>query len=664
MKSEIVLNYVNHMKKFLHMERKAEINLMIDEIKELSANQRQEKGRTLLNLKGKYEGREIGGFSLIKYGSKNEIKTNISVGDVVLISKKDPLQNGIEGTVIEKGNKYITISFSNNLPEWLLENVRIDLYVNDVTFKRMAEALDKFIEFDSVVKKVLFKSNNCDEIIEDIMIEKFEDEKLNDYQKDAVRKAVNTEGVYIIHGPPGTGKTRTLTEIIVQFSKQNKKILVTADSNVAADNILENLSMYNFLNVVRLGHPARVNKKILDNTIYKKVENLKIFGQIEALREEIDYLINERKSYKKPSPAYRRGLSFNEIKKYSKKSSKKRGLDSKIIKSMANWLDLTETIKIYYTELRHLEEFAFKTVVENSDVIVTTNSTSGSEILEDYFYDVCVIDESSQALEAASLIPAVRAKKLILAGDNKQLPPTILCKEAENELSVTLFDKLIEKFPNKTSLLRYQYRMNDKIMNFSNRYFYNDKLISDETVKNEKINISDETYDFLNGENIISFIDTSKSLDNYEIIKEGSKSKLNIFEAEIIIKIIEKLKNYVSLENIGIITPYLDQVKYLREKNSYEDLEINTVDGFQGREKEIIIISFVRSNEEKEIGFLKDERRLNVSLTRAKKKLIIIGNSSTLISGLMYKNLYNYIKENGKIYSMEGKNENFEISFF
>ena len=280
-----------------------------------------------------------------------------------------------------------------------------------------------------------------------------------------------------------------------------------------------------------------------------------------------------------------------------------------------------------------------KDIVETSDVILATNSSAALESIARTKFDVAIIDEASQATIPSVLIPVAKAHRFILAGDHKQLPPTIISDRA-GELEKTLFEELIKLYPFKSQLLNVQYRMNSLLMKFPNEEFYNNNLKSDSSV--DEININDILSSNKNEEAML-FIDTSKVIDNEENHLKDSKSIINEVEAEIAIKTANNyLNNGIEEEDIGIISPYADQVKIIQNQTP---VEVKTVDGFQGREKEIIIISTVRSNNNGNIGFLKDLRRLNVAITRAKRKLIIIGNKNTLMTNPTYERLIKFAEE-------------------
>jgi predicted DNA helicase len=320
---------------------------------------------------------------------------------------------------------------------------------------------------------------------------------------------------------------------------------------------------------------------------------------------------------------------------------------------MSKWIRYNEMIDELYMSIKDLEKFALDSVIEEADIIITTNATAGSNFLENKKFDVSIIDEGSQSMEPSSLISVTKSKKLIMSGDHNQLPPTILSYKSKDVLSITLFQRMIKKYPENSYMLKIQYRMNEEIMNIPNMFFYKNELIADKSVKNHTIKdfIDFDIHDdiILNPENIVFFLNTSKSNKKNEEQKFGSKSRRNILESDIIIEILEKFDDInFGLEKIGIISPYFDQIELIEEKikGKFEIYpEISTVDGFQGREKEVIIISNVRSNEQSDMGFLKDYRRLNVSITRAKRKLIIIGDADTLYENKNYRNLIDYLKK-------------------
>ena len=634
--------FIKNLIKLINYERDAEIDLMTREISTMSAKKREELGRAINKVKGKRMGKELG-FEIVQYGRPEIIDTEISVGDMVLISTNDPLRSDLTGTVTEKGARFIKIAFDKRIPKWALKKkVRIDLYANDITFKRMEDNLKHLsLKGKNALEYMLHdrdpKKNRPTPYISYI------DENLNDSQKNAIENALSCENFFLIHGPFGTGKTRTLVELISQETRQNNKVLATAESNAAVDNILERLMENKKLNLTRLGHPQRVSKQNITQTLSYKVENHKLNKKIKKINKKIEKLIDKRRVHTKPTPQYRRGYGDYEILHNASKGKGGRGISSEKMQSMAKWIEINQEIDEAHDEIKRIDNKMIRDIIENSDVILATNSSSALESIARVKFDVAIIDEASQATIPSVLIPIAKARRFILAGDHKQLPPTIISDRA-GELEKTLFEELIKSYPHKSQLLNVQYRMNSLLMKFPNKEFYNNDLKSDMSVDNISIN---DILDLKNKEEALLFIDTSNIDNNYESHLKDSKSIVNEVEADIALKLADSYLNKGLCEDdIGIISPYADQVKVIQENTA---VEVKTVDGFQGREKEIIIISTVRSNDDGNIGFLRDLRRLNVAITRAKRKLIIIGNKNTLKVDSTYERLIKFCEEENLI---------------
>jgi len=630
--------YIKNLIRLINYERDAEIDLMTREISTMSGQKREELGRAVNKVKGKSLGKELG-LQIVQFGRSEVIDTEISVGDMVLISTDNPLRSDLTGTVTEKGARFIKVAFDKRVPKWAIKKkVRLDLYANDITFRRMEDNLNHLsLKGKNALEYILSerdpKQNRPTPYINYI------DDSLNESQKTAIENALSCENFYLIHGPFGTGKTRTLVELISQETRQNHKVLATAESNAAVDNILERLMGNKKLKLTRLGHPQRVSKHNITQTLAYKVENHKLNKKIKKIHKKIDNLIEKRKVHTKPTPQYRRGLGDYDILHFASKGKGTRGVSSDKIKSMAKWIEINQEIDEAHDEIKRIENRMIKSIIDESDVILATNSSAALESIARVKFDVAIIDEASQATIPSVLIPIAKAHRFILAGDHKQLPPTIISERA-GELEKTLFEELIKMYPHKSQLLNVQYRMNSLLMKFPNREFYNNGLKSASFVDEITINdIMESGHD----EEAMLFIDTSDVDDNHEMRLKDSKSIVNELEADISVSIARDYLNAgISEDDIGIISPYADQVKIIQENTP---VEVKTVDGFQGREKEIIIISTVRSNENGNIGFLNDLRRLNVAITRAKRKLIIIGNKDTLKTNPTYKRLIEFVED-------------------
>ncbi|MBO7718518.1 MAG: IGHMBP2 family helicase [Methanosphaera sp.] len=621
--------YIERLITLINYEREEEVKVMINEIKKMTSIEREQIGRAVNNMKGKRLAKELG-MTIVQYGRKKRIDCEINVGDVVLISTDNPLKSNLTATVTEKGGRYIKVAFESKVPRWALKKkVRLDLYVNDVTFRRMEDNLKNLsINAKHALEYHLNMKNPKKE--NDVYLE-YIDTSLNDSQKRAVKNALSSPDFYLIHGPFGTGKTRTLVELIYQELRQNNKVLATAESNTAVDNLLERLALNDKIKITRLGHPQRVSKENISHTLAYKVNSHPLGANLESYYNIIDEYNEEKNYYTKPTPQYRRGLTDNQIRQYANRNKSSRGVDKKTIQSMARWIDYDDKVNEIYDKVKVLEDKIVKEIIEESDVIVSTNSSAALDVIAKYKFDVAVIDEASQTTIPSVLIPIAKAHRFILAGDHKQLPPTIISTDAY-ELEETLFESLIEKYPHKGQLLNIQYRMNDELMKFPNGQFYDNLLKTDSSVFDISLNDLD-----IEDDKIMEFIDTRDMNDNREAHLNDSKSFINKTEARICIELAnDYLNRGIKKEDIGIISPYADQVKLISE---HIDVEVKSVDGFQGREKEIIIISTVRSNDNGELGFLNDLRRLNVAITRAKRKLIIVGNQDTLKYNRTYEKL-------------------------
>jgi len=661
-KAEYALEeYSDHFSDLVEMERKEEMERHEREMKQLSGWEREKEGRAILNARARDEGTALGGKFIVKFVRKDGLpETEISVGDLVRISKNEPLSDdNPSGTVTEKTGYSLKAAFDEKPPGWIYDKVRVDLYVNDITYQRMLDALEKIKKLKGKKRKLVKTLLDGKKLQHDTIDEIYYcNQELNESQKEAVRKAIKAEDIHLIHGPPGTGKTVTSVEVIEQYIEKDKDVLACADSNVAVDNLVEHL-VSRGRRVVRVGHPARVTPVLRKHTLDYLLEKNDTYQKAQELREEAFELKDEQEDYTYPSGRWRRGLSNEAIKSLAEKDKGSRGIPPNKMKEMAKSLELQEKIDELFDKVDDLEEKAVSEVLERSDVVCSTNSSSASQALEEEDFDLCVIDEATQATEPSCLIPSIKAEKLVMAGDHKQLPPTILNEEAKREgLDETMFERLIALFgDNVKTLLKIQYRMHEKIMRFSADEFYNGELLADSSVEAHTLkDIIDRDpkskfRHVLDPYPPLSMIDTKMEMP--ERTRSGSTSKENPGEAVLAKELAEEYLDLgLEATDIGIITPYKDQADLIEKKIVEENLEIDTVDGFQGREKEVIILSLTRSNDEGIIGFLKDLRRLNVSLTRAKRKLIVLCDKSTLSSNEVYDRLFHHIEKVGNSFEI------------
>ena len=294
--NEVLTKFITRLKELVELERRAEIEAMRREMRRLSGREREKLGRAILGLNGKVVGEELGYF-LVRYGRDREIKTEISVGDLVLISKRDPLKSDLVGTVIEKGKRFITVALET-VPEWALKGVRLDLYANDITFKRWLENLDNLRESGRKALELYLGLREAEESAE-VEFKPF-DKSLNASQRKAIAKALGSPDFFLIHGPFGTGKTRTLAELIRQEVERGNKVLATAESNVAVDNLVERL-VGSGLKVVRIGHPSRVSRALHETTLAYLITQHELYGELRELRVIGQNLKEKRDTFTKPA---------------------------------------------------------------------------------------------------------------------------------------------------------------------------------------------------------------------------------------------------------------------------------------------------------------------------------------------------------------------------
>lgn len=492
------------------------------------------------------------------------------------------------------------------------EVVGVQLYFDETSYRLMFEAL----------KQVIGAKNNRLAELRDIFhgtqpastfsFHPLRFPWLNATQEEAVNKVLHAKDVAIVHGPPGTGKTTTLVEAVYETLHRENQVLVCAQSNMAVDWISEKL-VDRGVSVLRIGNPSRVSDKMLSFTYERRFESHPDYPQLWSIRKAI-----------------------RELYARSRKGAEREAVRQKI-----------NSLKDRATELEiRINESLFS----EARVIACTLVGSANRLLTGQKFGTLFIDEAAQALEAACWIPIRKADRVILAGDHCQLPPTVKAPEALRAgLGHTLMQTIVKNKPDTVSLLKLQYRMNDEIMRFSSEWFYGGMLQSAPEVKYRSILDFDTPIEWINTEGLDC---------NEEFIGENY-GRINKSEAELSI---EQLKGYITkigrerfLDeriDVGMISPYKAQVQYLRRlvrndaffKPYRQAITINTVDGFQGQERDVILISLVRANEEGQIGFLNDLRRMNVAITRARMKLIILGDASTLTRHAFYKKLYTYIE--------------------
>lgn len=638
----------------LQTEKRVDVDEVLSELETLSPKKLASKGLALLNLVVTSMRTGLGGKIILNlepdsaiYGSDNPKldSSEIRTGDIVRLCSSvkgssakgtDENSQGIETVVLKNTTKAVSIAVDEKFESKMMDlagRVWIVKLANVVTYKRMDETLKSIARIQGTLLAIA--RNEQTPVIEkaELNDEKFFDSTLNPSQRDAVRYSLGSQ-VSVIHGPPGTGKTYTLVEIIRQLVEKGERVLVCGPSNISVDNILERLHhVLKGNQLVRLGHPARLLQSNLIHSL-EIVSRWGEFGQIlRDIRDEID--LNLSKVSKTRSGRERRAL-YEEVKQLRR-------------------------------EYRSREKTVLKNIYLEAKVVCATLHGSGSYSLIEVqknaskpLFDTIIIDEVSQSLEAQCWIPLINfpgTKKLVIAGDVLQLPPTIKTKDSKIQklLSYTMFDLFVDQFGERVKhLLNVQYRMNKKIMEFPSREFYNCKLIADDSVAEillDDLPGVDET-----DETTVPIIWFDTQGDDFpESIPEDESiglSRQNDMEAALVQWYTNKLLNAgVAEADIGVISPYNGQVTVIRKLlREHPNIEIATVDGFQGREKQVIIMSMVRSNDKREVGFLSEDRRTNVAITRPKRQLCVIGDMETLSGGSQFlKKWVKWCEENADI---------------
>lgn len=541
-----------------------------------------------------------------------DIEHNFEYGKpVCFFTTKDKFEILTTGTVSYADNERMvaTIPDRTGIAATLqnTESVGVQMFFDETSYRLMFEALDRTIRAKGnrlAYLRDLFYSRQK---AQTFSFDSIKFPWLNSSQELAVNNVLRAKDVAVVHGPPGTGKTTTLVEAIYETLKRESQVMVCAQSNMAVDWISEKLADRG-VPVLRIGNPTRVTDKMLSFTYERRFESHPDYPELWSIRKAIREL----------------------------KGSRKRG-------AAENWHQKLDRLKSRATEI---ECRINAQLFGEARVIASTLAGSANRIMTGQKFTTLFIDEAAQAMEAACWIAIRRATRVVLAGDHCQLPPTVKSMEAmRGGLAKTLMERIVENKPEVVTLLTVQYRMNEKIMKFSSNWFYGGKMVAAPEVRFRGILDYDEP---------MMWIDTSGT-EAYEQFVGESFGRINKKEAELTLnklnEYFEKIGKQRILDesiDVGIISPYRAQVQLLRQMIKRSEffrpfrklISVNTVDGFQGQERDIVIISLVRSNSEGQIGFLSDLRRMNVAITRARMKLIIMGNAETLCHTQFYKKLY------------------------
>ncbi|MET0572075.1 MAG: AAA domain-containing protein [Pedobacter agri] len=544
---------------------------------------------------------------------------------VVLFSNHDAKEDRLEGTITHQTGNKMKISFRvDELPDWSRDGkLGVDLLFDNNSYDEMQNALkqasnladhhseNKLISILTQGEKPSFQNEE----------KFFIPNKLNESQQQAVHKIVTANHLAIVHGPPGSGKTTTLVHAIKSLTKHyDQKILVVAPSNTAVDLLTEKLAAEG-LNVIRIGNPARVSDRLLASTLEHKMADHPDMKSVKSLKKQANEFKNMAHKYKR---------SFGKAERDQRKAL------------------FDEAHKIG-KEVEKTEQYIMDNLFSKAQVLTATLVGANHYTVRNLKYNTVVIDEAGQALEPACWIPILKAEKLVLAGDHFQLSPTIKSSEAgRNGLSKTLLEKSVSLHPESVVLLNEQYRMHESIMGYSSQVFYNSQLHAHHAVARHLVFADDEP---------LAFIDTAgcsfdEKLDGTSTTNPDEAAFL-VTHLSGLIQELESKETIVDFPSIAIVSPYKQQVQILKmlvEENellmAHQDkISVNTIDSFQGQERDIVYISLTRSNADGSIGFLADTRRMNVAMTRARKKLVVIGDSATLSKAKFYADFITYAEK-------------------
>ncbi len=588
--------------------------------------QTQNVSRSLTRLVIRSEEYGVGGRILLQLAPKNQSLqlpwTRLSVGAPIRLVEEDQVDaKNWRGVISALNRKRVEIALTQ-FPETDADTFRLQFASDAISRQRMERALHmassarttRLAELRNILlgeREALFRPVTLSAIQQQHLA------GLNAAQKDAVQHALNADDVALIHGPPGTGKTTTVTAAIMALIADKQSVMACAPSNLAVDNLAEKL-IERGAKVVRLGHPVRVTDAVQSNTLDALVADHSDYRQAKKIRKDAAGVRREAFKQRRTRPA--------------------KGEKADLHREADDLID----------EARRMEAQAVERVLDQAEVILSTLTGIDSALLGDRQFDVCVIDEAGQSIEPASWIPITRSQRVILAGDHQQLPPTVLSQKASDAgLSLSLLERLMQQNGEQLSRqLTVQYRMHAQIMDFSSQQFYENTLDADARVASHLLTDLQSVDPTELTETAVTYIDTAGAgYDEQQPDDEVSRN--NPEEAALTVKKVQQLLDAgVATSSIAVVTPYSAQVSMLADLLP-DGIEVGSIDAMQGREKDAVVISLVRSNTDGEVGFLSETRRMNVALTRARRKLIVIGDSATVTAHPFYASLVEYFESIG-----------------
>ncbi|MBJ6759572.1 AAA family ATPase [Myxococcaceae bacterium JPH2] len=604
------VSFFDHLGALMAQERDAEKARVSALAQGLTLREREEQGLSLLDLEAIEEDVGLGGRILITLAraDRRPLPSRLSNGDFVAVfPRRAEVKEPARALVSRATSTRIQLAFDRAPPPYLHEGLlRLDIVPNDVTFERVRAGLQRVKGMDKGTerrRREVLLGNEPPRF--DTTRDFTPTRPLNPEQQEAVTRALAAEDFFLVHGPPGTGKSTVLAEVAVHAVARGERLLCTAASNAAVDHLLD-LCLGQGLRALRVGHPARVAPRFQEHTLDIVVE------------EHPDRVISRE--------LFDEAFSLFGYARRQRNQGRSRERFSNARASTAEAKDLMD-------EARKLEKQALRSVLARAQVVCVTLASLGSGILAGEEFDRALLDEATQATEPLALLGFLRAPKVVLAGDPQQLPPTLLSQEAAKAgLGVSLFERLLKDHGDGVKrMLREQYRMNARIMAFPSHEMYGGELRAHPSVADRTLADVLPSSEGLDVPPVL-FLDTAgKGFD--EEVEPTTNSLFSPGEADLVLARVKALLAAgLSPRELAVITPYGAQARRLREavEPLSPEVEVDTVDAFQGREKDAILVSLVRSNGEGQIGFLNDLRRMNVALTRARRHLFVVGDSATL----------------------------------
>ncbi len=621
------VSFFDSLGRLLALERDAERARMEALAQGLSLQQRAEQGLSFLDLESIEEEVGLGGRVLVTLARKDRARfpARLDNGDqVAVFPRRSEIKEPARALVSRATATRVTLAFDRDPPPFVHEGLlRLDRVPNDVTYERVRAGLQRVKALDKGAarrKREVLLGNEPPRF--DSLRPLAPSRPLNPEQLDAVSRALAAEDFFLVHGPPGTGKSTVLAEVAAQAVSQGHRLLCTAASNAAVDHLTD-LCLDKGLRAIRVGHPARVTPRLQEHTLDLVVEDHPDRVLSRELFDEAFSLLG-----------------------YARRQRTQGRSSSRFSNARAS----TTEAKSLLNEARALERKALRAVLERAQVVCVTLASLDSGVLSHEEFDLALLDEATQATEPLALLGFLRAPKVILAGDPQQLPPTVLSPEAAKQgLSVSLFERLLgDHGEGVKRMLREQYRMNTPIMSFPSKEMYGGELRAHPSVADRTLADVLPPGTTVDAPPVLLLDTAGKGFDEEQEPDTGSL--FNRGEADLVVaRVKELLAAGLEPRELAVITPYRAQAHALRERVEplSPDVEVDTVDAFQGREKDAILVSLTRSNSEGQIGFLSDLRRMNVALTRARRHLFVVGDSATLSGHPFYSRFIESTQEGG-----------------